>query len=188
MDLMQTALRQEIEYEDAKAKEKAAIDKAKNKDELVQKQMRSFELGRGALPPGAKGTVGAGRREHSTNLHTNQPATYSFANFATKLGPDIIDDMTPPPPKKKAKCSSATVHGNHMAQLKELGASLSTGMEKLMGNHDKESKLYERQAALEKSILFYQKFPENEKMQKKMEEASDAHMAITDEITALNKK
>jgi hypothetical protein len=55
-----------------------------------------------------------------------------------------------------------------MAQLKELGASsLSTGMKKLMGNHDKESKLYERQAALEKSILFYQNFPGNENMQKK---------------------
>jgi hypothetical protein len=57
-----------------------------------------------------------------------------------------------------------------------------------MGNHDKESKLYERQAASEKSILFYQKFPDNKKMQKKMEEASEAHMAITDKITTLNKK
>jgi hypothetical protein len=46
-----------MEYEDAKAKEKAAIDKAKNKDELVQKQMHSFEVGRGALPPGSKGLL-----------------------------------------------------------------------------------------------------------------------------------
>jgi hypothetical protein len=191
MDFVQTALQQEMEYEDAKAQEKAAIDnKAKNKDELVQKQMRSFEVGRGALPPGAKGTVGAGCHEHSTNLHTNQPATYSFANFATKLGrpPDIINNMTPPPPKKKAKCSSATVHGIHMAQLKELRVSLSTGMEKLMGvDNDNERKLYERQVALEKSIAFYEKYPGNEKMQKKMEEASEAHMAITDKITALTK-
>jgi hypothetical protein len=160
----------------------------KHNDELIQSQMQTFQSSLGSLPPGAKGTVGAGRGEHSTNLKTNQPASYSYANFTTMGGPDIINDMTPPPPKKKAKTSAATVHGNHMAQLKELGASLSTGMEKLMGNHDKESKLYERQAALEKSILFYQKFPDNEKMQKKMEEAIEAHMAITNEITALTTK
>jgi hypothetical protein len=73
--------------------------------------------------------------------------------------------------------------------MEKLSANMTTGMEKLMGvDNDNERKLYERQAALEKSIAFYEKYPNNEKMQKKMEVAIEGHMAITDEITALTKK
>jgi hypothetical protein len=194
MDLVQTALRQEMEYEQSKAKEKAAADKQKHNMEVLQAQMQTYESSVGGLPPGAKGTVGAGRRQHSTNLKTNQPASYSYVNLTT--GPEDNAKITPPP-SKKAKVSSTTLNGNGLAQLEKLGNSLEAGFLKFMGGGDDKDKvsvdvgvgadkrkrnLYEQQSALEKSILFYQKFPGNEKMQKAMETDLEKYMAVTTEI------
>jgi hypothetical protein len=74
--------------------------------------------------------------------------------------------------------------------LEKLGASLEKSITKLIGGNDDEatsgrkqkSALYEKQAALEKSILFYKGFPNNEKMQKAMEEAIEKYMALTAEL------
>jgi hypothetical protein len=40
-----------MEYEETKAKDKAAADKQKRSDELLQAQMKTYEAGLGALPP-----------------------------------------------------------------------------------------------------------------------------------------
>jgi hypothetical protein len=188
MDLVQTACRQEMEYEQAKAQEKASADKHKHNMEVLQAQMQTYESSLGFLPPGAKGAVGGGRRQHSTNLKTNQPAAYAYVNVTT--GPEIT-----PPPSKKAKVPSATVNENGFAKMEKLGDTLQNGLKKLMEgkddhDHDKvggnrKQVLYEQQAALEKSMLLYQKFPGNEKMQKALEEAVDKYMEVTMKIQSL---
>jgi hypothetical protein len=182
MNLVQIALRQEMEYEEAKAQDKAAADKQKQTDVALQEQMQTYEAGLGSLPPGAKGNVGGGCRQHSTNLKTNQPAAYGYANFTT--GPDR-DDKTPP--RKKAKTSAAVVHGNGLAQLEKLGESLDKTLNKLIGGAEdgKVNAAGERkrkQDALQEVILFYQNFPENEKTKKALEDAMAKHLALTTEL------
>jgi hypothetical protein len=195
MNLVQMALRQEMEYEQAKAVEKAAADKTKMAHEVLVEQMQAYEMDRGGLPPGAKGTVGAGRRQHSTNLKTNQPAAYSYVNLTTtgadNKGAIVIDDKTPPP-KAKAKVKASTVHGGSSEHLLSLGQVMAKSFDKILGVSDDNDKvsvggkrkrtLYEKQAALEKSILFYQKFPDNAKTQEAMQTAMDKHLKLTEEI------
>jgi hypothetical protein len=191
MNLVQTACRQEMEYELSKVKEKAAADKNKHNIEVIQAQMKGYEASLGCLPPGAKGTVGGGRRQHSTNLKTKQPAAYAYANVTT--GPEDNAKITPPP-SKKAKASSTAINENGLAKLETLGDSFQKSFDKLFGG-DKNDKvsiggnrkqvLYEQQAALEKSILFYQKFPGNEKMQQAMETDMEKYLKVTTEIQAL---
>jgi hypothetical protein len=154
----------------------ATIVNAPTPDEALLESMPEHEAGSGDLPPGAKGTVGAGRRQHSTNLHTHQPEAFSYANITSK--PDAEHN---PPPPKKAKVSAATVNGNILAQLEKLGASLEKLITKLNGGNDDEATsghkqknaLYEKQAALEKSISL---------MQKAMAEVIEKYTALTAEL------
>jgi hypothetical protein len=204
MDLVQTALRQEMEYEESKSKEKVAADKVKHNMEVLQEEMRTFEASLGFLPPGAKGTVGGGRRQHSTNLKTHEPAAYAYANLTT--GPEDNNAKITPPPSKKAKVSSTTVNENGLAKLEKLGDTLHNGLTNLMGsnglanlmgskNNNKDKKetavskekqvIYEKQAALEKSVLFYQKFPGNDKAEKAMATAMEQYMELTIELQGL---
>jgi hypothetical protein len=199
MDLVQTALRQEMEYEQSKAKEKAAADKQKHTMEVLQEKMQTYESSLGGLPPGANGTVGGGRQQHSTNLKTNEPAAYAYANITT--GPD---NKITPPPKKKVKVSSTTVNENGLAKLEKLGDTLhnglaslmgSNGLASMMGSKNKDKKhtavskkkqvIYEKQAALEKSVLFYQKFPGNDKAEQAMATAMEQYMELTNELQGL---
>lgn len=148
--LIKMAQRQGDEYDKTKADDKAAADKQKANADKLQEDMRTYEKGRGALPPSAKGTVGGGRLEHSTNLKTNQPSTYAYANMTTRPGgdKDIIDIDIDDEPKtkkaKKAKVSAATVNGNSLAQLEKLGDNLQKGYEMALGGRGgvgKKSKL-----------------------------------------------
>jgi hypothetical protein len=82
--LIQMALRQATEYEKTKEDDKAAAANSKIDDQVLQVKMGTYEKGTGAIPPGAKGTVGGGRLQHSTNLKTNKPASYSYANMTTR--------------------------------------------------------------------------------------------------------
>jgi hypothetical protein len=83
------------------------------------------------------------------------------------------------------------MNGNSIAQLEKLGDSLQKGIIKLMGGDDNNDKvivskrkqvIYEKIAVQEKAILFYQKFPNNDKMQKAMEAAMDKYMQLTIEL------
>jgi hypothetical protein len=117
--IVDIAMRQYKEYEKTKAIDETARSKQKqNMEELVDK-MQTYEGGMGALPPSAKGTVGAGRRQHSTNLKTNEPGTYAYANLTTGGDNDkiiVVEDHTPPKgkgkskPKPKPQASAAVVH------------------------------------------------------------------------------
>ena len=60
---------------------------ADRKMEALRTQMTAYERQQGALPPGAKGTQGAGRIEHSTNTRLGQPATYAWRNAASSDRP-----------------------------------------------------------------------------------------------------
>jgi hypothetical protein len=128
------------------------------------------------------------------NQSQDQPACFiCICQYAT-TGPEI----TPPPCKKanKVPSSATTVTSNGIAQLEKLGNSLEAGFLKFMGGGDNKNKvsveggdkhkhvLYEKQAVLEKSILFYQKFPTNQKMQLIMEAATEKYMKLTEEIVS----
>lgn len=193
MDLIQTALRQEMEYEKTKADDKAAAEQQKNIDKILVEKMQGFQAELGSLPPGAKGTVGAGRRGHSTNLHTNQPATYAYANITTR--PDCVTvEKSPPPPKKKA--TSVNTGGGTLEQLGKLEGALNNGINKLLGLKTQKDKdndgvrsgskrkriLYERQAALKDNIMFYQKFPNDPEFQEAMAMDMKAFRTIADDI------
>jgi hypothetical protein len=114
---------------------------------------------------------------------------------ADNKGAIVIDDNLTPPqkPKAKVKSSAATVHGGineHL--LLRLDKSWQKVLTKFWGLVMTMTKsplvananywLYEKQAALEKSILFYQKFPDNAKTQEAMQTAMDKHLKLTEEI------
>lgn len=84
LDVIGLCSRQNDEMEETKRKDKEASKKAKDRDAALQEQMRQYQRGVGARPPSAKGTVGSGRREHSTNLYVDEPATYSYANASRR--------------------------------------------------------------------------------------------------------
>ena len=111
---IQVALRQRKEYENTKAKEASARDTQKKADAETFEKMKVFEGGVGALPPGAKGVVGGGCLQLSTNLKTNQPAGYFYSNCTTDESainhPSMVDDaiivdedLTPPKPKPRPR-------------------------------------------------------------------------------------
>ena len=75
--------RQMMEYEDTKKREKDMAQKQKQKDDELHEKMNAYQKGVGAVPPGAKGIEGGGRRQHSTNLNIEEPATNQYANSST---------------------------------------------------------------------------------------------------------
>jgi hypothetical protein len=85
LDVVGIAMRQMEEYEVLKEKDKEATAKAKDKDARLQQQMAEYSKKVGAIPPGAKGDKGAGRREHSTNLVSGEPALFSYSNSSTAV-------------------------------------------------------------------------------------------------------
>jgi hypothetical protein len=192
--LVMMARRQEKEHEKAKADEKAAADKHKITQEKLQKDMNDFEEGVGAMPPGAKGIVGGGRRQHSTNLKANQPASYAYAN-ATTQGDNVIDvDDTKPKAKTKPKASATTVNGNALNELKDtknfmkecvkmVGSMNRNDNDKVGGKRKRElTILYAQRDALEKSMSFCQKFPNNVKMQEQLAEDADNYLTVVNKI------
>ena len=190
------AHRQEKEYNQTKANDKASANKQKQHDEQLRVAMQDYEAGLGAMPPGAKGIVGAGRRQHSTNLKTNQPAAYSYANLTAIGAKDavVIEDKTPPKPKLKVKGSSTMIQGNSLAELEKLGKCLEKGISKLLGVDDHDEKvtvgakrkraILQKQEVLEKAMAVYQKYPSDES-KKKMEENMKKYMKLADELEAL---
>jgi hypothetical protein len=87
LDVVSIAMHQMEEYKVLKQKDKEESAKAKDKDARLQKEMKRYSKSVGALPPSACGEVGAGRRDHSTNLVVQEPAVYSFANGKSKNPP-----------------------------------------------------------------------------------------------------
>jgi hypothetical protein len=135
-------VRQAKEYDEASAKEKAAIEKQKLVNEKLQKDMGDYEASTGALPPGVKGMVGGGRQQHSTNLHTLQPASMAYANATTQGDNDdgVIDlaktVVTPKSDKKqKGKPNKAkgggTVNNSAVAVWEKITDNLSNGLDRL---------------------------------------------------------
>ena len=204
--LVRIARRQEMEYEATKSKEQEAANKQKQSDAKLQEDMQSYQAGLGSLPPSAKGTVGAGRRQHSTNLKTNEPAIFSYANKTTNAEIDnfyydtedsTTDKIHPPPKKykpKKVTKNASTVHGNTTAQIEQIGNNLMAAMNKFMGGTAQDEKksnnvgskrkrsLHAKKEELEKTMLFYQKFPNNTKMQSALDEATDTYMEVSKEL------
>ena len=88
-DTAETCTRQFREFEAAKQKEIDDRQKGKEADEQLQAEMKDYQRGKGAVPPGAKGNKGGGRLQHSTNTRLGQPASFSFSravNHANKAG------------------------------------------------------------------------------------------------------
>lgn len=190
-ELYELALRQEMEYEKCKAEDKATTDKQKANDAELQAKMRTYEGGLGALPPGAIGINGGGRIQHSTNLKTNEPAAYSWSNFMTRPdGKDVIDIDNKPKTKPKVKVSASATNGLALEQLMGIHTSLQKTVEKVMENNNgvggKRKRMQVKLDAMEKQASHYQKFPNNPKMQAKLEEINDKYMALSDELNALD--
>lgn len=195
-ELVLTALRQEKEYEKVKADEKVAADKHKVDNEVLQEKMRTYEAGRGALPPGAKGTVGGGRRQHSTNLKTNQPSSYAYAN-ATTGGENavvVIDDKTPPKGKqgKNNKVSAATVNNNHMEFLTTMNQTFQKNMLDVLDKDKgttpsgkKRKRLETKLGSLKKQISTYQGFPDDQLFMAMLEKTKREYITTADELNAL---
>ena len=188
------AHRQEKEYNQTKANDKASDNKQKQHDEQLRVAMQDYEAGLGALPPGAKGIVGAGRQQHSTNLKTNQPAAYSYANLTAGGAKDAIVHEDKTPPKPKAKCSSTDMQSNSLAELEKIGKCLEKGISKLLGVDNDDEKntvgakrkraILQKQEVLEKAMTVYQKFPSDES-KKKMEDNMKKNMKLAEELEAL---
>jgi hypothetical protein len=201
--LIQVGLNQWKEYEKTKAEEKEAADKQKNNDAIIQKEMLTFEKDSGAYPPGAMGIEGSGRSGQSTNLKTHQPASFSYANMTTRptKDNDVIDleDDEPKAAKKaktnvkkakaKASVSATTTNGAALENLMDINTTLKESMTMFMVNKAGDKKRKRMQAKLdgyEKQALHYQKFPDNPKMQAKLEEVNDKFMALSEEMNALD--
>ena len=119
------------EYEQTKANVTTAAEKQKQSDAKILHEMTLFEGGLGALPPGAQGIIGGGRRQHSTNLKANQPAGYFFAHHDTASG--VVNDLegvvNDSQPKKKAKShakvkSSTAPATSTLSRLEKLGKGI----------------------------------------------------------------
>jgi hypothetical protein len=184
-ELYELAKRQEEEYEKTKAADKAAADKAKEIQDKLQKDMNDFEAGVGAKPPGAKGIVGGGRRQQSTNLKTNQPASYAWSNKTTGedkeeevIDVDVDDEdgddkPTKPKPKGKGKgkgkASAATVNANALEDIKDMKCIMKDAIKLVAGqcqnNNDdgnkKRKRLSLKLETLKKQIETYQLFPDD---------------------------
>jgi hypothetical protein len=123
--IIQIAVRQLQEYEQTKANVTTAAEKQKQSDAKIIHDMELFEGGLGALPPGAQGIVGGGRRQHSTNLKTNQPAAYFYAHHDTGVN-EVAKEAQPQKAKAKAKVKSPTAPPN--TSDKNAGISIGLGI------------------------------------------------------------
>jgi hypothetical protein len=181
-ELLLMGLRQAKEYEDTCAKEKAAMDKQKFVNEKVQKDMEVFEASTGALPPGVKGMEGGGRQQHSTNLHTLQPASYAYANASTNLDNDDDDDddnvidlssnvVTP----KTASKKKGKPKNNQIERLAKGRGAAGSKKSKL-------DILNEKLKGLQDSISFCKNFPGlNDEYEDQMEEYKETLKILKDE-------
>ncbi|CAB9524276.1 unknown protein [Seminavis robusta] len=159
--LYTAAVQQSGEHETAKKTEKESTEKAKAKAALLQEQMKNYERGVGALPPGANGDSGAGRSGHSTNLALGHPSSFAYAN-ATTANTDFCDlfsggigddgaTMTTPkrnlsPPKSESVNGSdqkkqrgprgptTTVNDNAMQTLENLGNTFQSIATEFLGS------------------------------------------------------
>jgi hypothetical protein len=77
--------RQNTEYNKTRTDDKEATRMKSEKDTELKAAMEMYQAGRGAMPPGAKGQEGTGRREHSTNLRADEPAAFAWANASTNV-------------------------------------------------------------------------------------------------------
>ena len=80
--------RQMAEYEGAKKAEKDASTKQKALDAELQEKMAVYQKNVGAIPPAARGIEGGGRRQHSTNLNIEEPASTAYVH-ATTTTPNV---------------------------------------------------------------------------------------------------
>jgi hypothetical protein len=78
--------RQAEEYNLSVEEEKNSRDKDKVEQQKLQEEMKEYQRGIGAIPPGAKGREGGGRVQHSTNTRLGQPATFIYASGNTSNG------------------------------------------------------------------------------------------------------
>jgi hypothetical protein len=195
--IIRAAVCQFQEYEKTKTNATTATEKQKQSDAKILQDMTLFEGGLGALPPGAQGIVGGGRRQHSTNLKTNQPAAYFYAHHDTTLGEESEGVENDLQPKKKAKLkvkvkSSTAPATSTLSRLEKLGK----GIKQLLDpDHDKKTDstavskrkraLYEKQATLKNTISFYKEFPADENTQAMMKEEMKEFMQVSAEIKAL---
>ena len=122
--------------------------KAKDKYKELTNEMRAYEESHGALPPGAKAPLppgakpdeGGGRMNHSTNLHSRQPAGYGYvvqqaADAASvAAGSTAAGDVqstpsrsTPTPPQ-----GSGAVNTMAMNHLGRLGNTFESVIERLL--------------------------------------------------------
>jgi hypothetical protein len=72
------------EYQDARDDDEKNRKKGKQDQTKLQAEMKTYQRGLGALPPGAKGTQGRGHMKHSTNTHFAEPASFAYANTENK--------------------------------------------------------------------------------------------------------
>jgi hypothetical protein len=192
------AVRQEMEYENTKANDKAATDKQKANDAELREKMLTYEKGTGAWPPGAKGLEGTGRAGHSTNLMAGEPAPYSYRNMTTRPdGKDVIDILEDDEPKakkvKKAKVSvsAATVNDGATSELKVLGDTMQQAYMQLLGPKDgsgngKRKRLEMKLDSLKKQMLTYKEFADDEHFQNMLAKTKKKYMAIATELNALD--
>jgi hypothetical protein len=182
-EMLLIGLRQAKEYDVTSAKEKSAMEKQKFVTEKLQKDMASYESSTGALPPGVKGMVGGGRREHSTNLHTLQPASYAYANASSDFNDNDDDDIidlfssvvtpkssAPKKQKGKHKAKGGNVNSGPAVVWEKITNNLNNQLERLAGNAggnvnvgSKKSKLKvlkEQLSDLKDSIAFCKDIPD----------------------------
>ena len=90
-DLFEKSKRQLTEHETTLKEDVANKEKNKASQEKLQQQMKDYQRGMGAIPLGARGTVGGGRLQHSTNTCLGQLATFLHAfNACSGLPPPML--------------------------------------------------------------------------------------------------
>lgn len=135
-------------YNKNKDDEATQAAKSKERDAILQEQMKNYENSRGALPPGVKGIEGGGKGEHSTNLTVREPATYGYVNATTGdvEGTTGVVYQTPKATKGEKKKNrnssggSTSVHNHAMSGLNKLSSTLESMMNKLNNNDSASTK------------------------------------------------
>jgi hypothetical protein len=118
IEVVGMCIKQIQQYERTKADDKDATKKAKDVAAKLKSDMEEFQAGVGALPPGAKGIEGAGRREHSTNLQVDEPAVFAWANSSKA--------KVKPPPGARARSPTPTASSAHTTVVDDMKAFTNT--------------------------------------------------------------
>ena len=102
-DIFNYCTRQNNEFNETKKKFEENKEKEKASDAKLQADMKDYQRGLGAIPPGAKGRQGGGRLQHSTNLRLGQPANFSFVRATSKaIAKPTVKTITSPAPPAAA--------------------------------------------------------------------------------------